>query len=324
MDNKRLQNCLLEAKNKSALSKDEMKSWKVHICSVNNFPTAAGLASSAAGYACLSVALAKLFKYEGNVSALARIGSGSACRSTYGGFVRWYMGEKPTGADSVAKQIVPSSYWPEMRILILVTSEDKKAVSSAIAMKRGVETSEFLKYRAKSIVPKRVEEMERAIMEKNFVRFAELTMKDSNSFHAVAVDTFPPCHYLNDASRAIIDLVHAYNSAIGSTRIAYTNDAGPNTVLYLLEEDVPRVISVIQHFLPPAIEQAPYHQEKYFRGEKIIPAELSQNYLLNIPFSVQSAGLLKYIIYTRIGDGPKYLDDPNQHLLDNRGFPIIP
>lgn len=41
-----------------------MKSWKIHICSVNNFPTAAGLASSAAGYACLASALSKLYKVE--------------------------------------------------------------------------------------------------------------------------------------------------------------------------------------------------------------------------------------------------------------------
>lgn len=37
-----------------------------------------------------------------------------------GGFVRWYMGSEPNGTDSIAKQIVPASHWPEMRILILV------------------------------------------------------------------------------------------------------------------------------------------------------------------------------------------------------------
>lgn len=61
--------------------------WNIHICSENNFPTAAGLASSAAGYACLVFALAKLYNVEGDLSTLARIGSGSACRSIYGGWV---------------------------------------------------------------------------------------------------------------------------------------------------------------------------------------------------------------------------------------------
>lgn len=60
----------------------------VHICSENNFPTAAGLASSAAGYAALVGALAALHGIEGDISAIARKGSGSACRSVLGGWVK--------------------------------------------------------------------------------------------------------------------------------------------------------------------------------------------------------------------------------------------
>ncbi|KAG1925389.1 diphosphomevalonate decarboxylase [Pimephales promelas] len=95
-------------------------SHKVHICSVNNFPTAAGLASSAAGYACLVYTLSKLFNVEGELSTVARLGSGSACRSLYGGFVQWKMGERSDGEDSIAEQVESESYWPELRVLILV------------------------------------------------------------------------------------------------------------------------------------------------------------------------------------------------------------
>ncbi len=67
----------------------EWDSYKVRVCSVNTFPTAAGLASSAAGYACLVFTLAKLFNaketYPGELTAIARQGSGSACRSLFGG-----------------------------------------------------------------------------------------------------------------------------------------------------------------------------------------------------------------------------------------------
>lgn len=62
--------------------------WNIVICSENNFPTAAGLASSAAGYACLVSALAFLYDIQGDISSIARRGSGSACRSVYGGWVR--------------------------------------------------------------------------------------------------------------------------------------------------------------------------------------------------------------------------------------------
>lgn len=69
----------------------------------------AGLASSASGFACLVAALGKLFaveeQYEGQLTAIARQGSGSASRSMYGGFVRWNMGVLKDGTDSKAQQI---------------------------------------------------------------------------------------------------------------------------------------------------------------------------------------------------------------------------
>ena len=86
-------------------------------------------------------------------------------------------------------------------------------------MKRSVETSELLKYRAEHIVPRVANEMENAILEKNFKKFAELTMRDSNQFHAVCRDTYPPCVYMNDISQLTVELVHAYNSSVNETKV---------------------------------------------------------------------------------------------------------
>ena len=129
--------------------------WCVHICSENNFPTAAGLASSAAGYACLVTALCKLYGIQGDTSALARRGSGSACRSVLGGFVRWHMGNMEDGTDSIATQLRPASHWPGMRVLICVASDTQKKTSSSVGMRNSVKTSELLKYRAEYSVPPR-------------------------------------------------------------------------------------------------------------------------------------------------------------------------
>lgn len=72
---------------------------------------------------CISVyTLARVFGVEGELSAIARQGSGSACRSMYGGFVQWLMGQKEDGKDSIAQQVEPDSHWPELRILVLVVS----------------------------------------------------------------------------------------------------------------------------------------------------------------------------------------------------------
>lgn len=91
------------------VKKEDWHMYHVHISTVNTFPTGAGLASSAAGLACLVATLAKLFavveKYPGQLTAIARQGSGSASRSMFGGFVRWQKGERADATDSIAVQI---------------------------------------------------------------------------------------------------------------------------------------------------------------------------------------------------------------------------
>lgn len=198
--------------------------WKynIRICSENNFPTAAGLASSAAGYACFVYTLATLYGIENEeLTAVARQGSGSACRSIYGGFVHWRKGDQSDGSDSIAVQVAPANHWPEMRVLVFVVSDETKKVSSKIGMKLAVETSSVLKHRASDTVPNRIGEMVKAILQRDFPKFGELTMKDSNQFHAVCLDTWPPCFYLNDISKSVIELVHKYNEQVGEIKVSF-------------------------------------------------------------------------------------------------------
>merc|ERR1719150_1617810 len=269
----------------------ELLNWNVHICSENNFPTAAGLASSAAGYACLVYSLCKLYGIPDgeDMSKLARQGSGSACRSVYGGFVRWRMGNLNDGSDSRAEIVEPASHWPNMHALILVASNGRKKVPSTVGMRRSVETSHLFKIRAKDIVPDRTEQMVKAIREKDFDTFASLTMRDSDNMHAVCLDTYPPCVYMNDVSHAAVSLVHKINEVCGgaverndnSKMIAcYTFDAGPNACIYLREEHVALVAGLVNHFFPPPTapvitqsestgESGIGNETSYIRGEKV-------------------------------------------------------
>ncbi|XP_051830757.1 diphosphomevalonate decarboxylase [Antechinus flavipes] len=317
----RLQSCLREIrrlarKRRSGSEGDSVPlSYKVHIASVNDFPTAAGLASSAAGYACLVYTLAQLYGVESELSEVARQGSGSACRSMLGGFVQWLMGERPDGKDSIAQQVAPESHWPELRVLVLVVSAERKPVGSTAGMQTSVETSSLLKFRAESVVPGRMAEMAQCIKERDFEGFGQLTMKDSNQFHATCLDTFPPICYLNDTSRQIISLVHCFNAHYGKTKVAYTFDAGPNAVIFTLEDTVDEFVAVIKQIFPPEV-----NGDKFLKGLPVQPVELSEELKSALPMEPCPGGI-RYIIATQVGPGPQVLQDPQQHLLGPDGLP---
>ncbi|XP_072135868.1 diphosphomevalonate decarboxylase [Mobula birostris] len=316
IENPRLQTCLREVRRlarKRRNSGDENSNTltlncKVHIYSVNNFPTAAGLASSAAGYACLVYALAKLFGLEGELSEIARQGSGSACRSMYGGFVQWSMGVKEDGSDSIAQQIEPETHWPELRVLVLVVNAEQKSVSSSSGMQTSVKTSPLLKYRAE-IVPQQMAKMIEAIKQRDFETFGQLTMKDSNQFHATCLDTFPPIFYLNETSKCIINLVHRYNSYFGQTLVAYTFDAGPNAVVYTLEQHVDEFVEVVKHYFPPE-----ENGDQFLKGLPVKSVALPEPLKSSIHMDPIKGGI-RYIINTQVGPGPQLIEDINQHLV---------
>ncbi|KVI07418.1 Diphosphomevalonate decarboxylase [Cynara cardunculus var. scolymus] len=158
----RFQSCLREIRARANDVEDKKKGIKIkkedwqklhlHIASYNNFPTAAGLASSAAGLACLVFSLAKLMNLKednSQLSAIARQGSGSACRSLYGGFVKWIMGKEENGSDSLAVQLADEKHWDDLVIIIAVVSARQKETSSTSGMRDTVETSALIQHRAK-------------------------------------------------------------------------------------------------------------------------------------------------------------------------------
>lgn len=236
---------------KVVIAKADWPKYHLQIVSHNNFPTAAGLASSASGYACFARCLATLFgvveKTEGFLSTIARQGSGSACRSLYGGFAAWEMGKAADGHDSIAVPIVDESYWPEMRVLICVANNASKETPSTAGMQMSVKTSDLLQARI-PLVEKLMKEMEKHIRARDFESFGKATMRDSNQFHAVCCDTYPPIFYMNETSQRIIHVVHAINKHFNKIIAAYTFDAGPNAVIYLLEKDMKCVLDVLLHY----------------------------------------------------------------------------
>ena len=274
---------------------------KIHICSRNNFPTAAGLASSAAGYAALISSMGRLLKVDGDLSAIARRGSGSACRSMYGGFVEWVKGvELESGIDSIAKQYLPEDHWSELCVFILVISARRKDTGSTEGMRRSAETSSLLCHRVAEVVPNRMKKIKDAIDRRDFHSFAEICMKESNQLHAICRDTFPPLDYLNEVSQNVISLVHAYNRNYPSCRVAYTYDAGPNAFLFTLEQFRTDVACLLLHYFAPTPSDS--KSDEFIRGIEIDADQANSVPELNVE---PCPGKVEYVICSKPGPGPR-------------------
>lgn len=308
---RKLRKALEDQKSEAGETVEPLSTYKLHIVSENNFPTAAGLASSAAGFAAFVSAIAKLFELPQSpeeLSKMARQGSGSACRSLFGGFVAWNMGVKEDGSDSAAECIAPREHWPDMRAAILVASADKKDTSSTSGMQVTVKESSLFKERIENVVPARFEEMKKAILAKDFETFAHLTMRDSNQFHAVCLDSYPPIFYLNDISHAAIRVVEEINKHAGRTIAAYTFDAGPNCVIYYLEESEQQVLAPLKS----ALGQLNGWSKK---SELVasVPTGFEKRFLEKLTTGIER------VILTSIGEGPL---DSTAQLIDSKGEPL--
>jgi len=288
----------------------KLSAMSLQITSANNFPTAAGLASSAAGFAALVRAIADLYALPcspTDLSRIARQGSGSACRSLFGGYVAWNAGSEASGSDSYAYEVAPASHWPDMRALILVASADKKDVSSTAGMQQTVATSALFQHRAEVIVPRRMKAMEKAIQDRDFEQFATLTTKDSNNFHATCSDTDPPIFYMNDTSRAAVRMVEAINAttvdeASGSARTlcAYTFDAGPNAVVYYLADDEQKVAGAFKALLG---DKTGWEGK---RGQAVTVGQVPPE--TEVVSEILKKGVSR-VILTAVGDGPRKTEE---------------
>jgi len=238
--------------------------------------------------------------------------------------VAWREGSKADGSDSLADQVAPRDHWPDIHALICVVSDKKKGTSSTSGMQRTVETSPLLQERLR-VVPERMKRIERAIRERDFDTFAQITMADSNQFHAVCLDTAPPIFYLNDVSRAIIAVVEELNRASlarGQGYIAaYTFDAGPNAVIYARERDMRTIVSVVSRFFPT--EEGYRDVFGLFNSERFedmaAPDGFDQGVVREGGWE---KGAVKSFIHTRVGDGPRVLD-ASDSLLGEDGTPKV-
>lgn len=195
-----------------------------YVRSENNFPSSAGIASSASAFAALAAAGSRAFGLdltEKELSILARRGSGSASRSIPGGFVEWHAGR--TNTDSFAEMIAPAEHW-ELWDCVAVVTEQPKTTGSTEGHQLA-STSPFQAARVKDAL-RRLEICRNAIQEKDFEALAGIIELDSNMMHAVMMTSRPPLMYWSPKSLEVMIEVAKWRK--NGIPAAYTLDAGPN------------------------------------------------------------------------------------------------
>jgi diphosphomevalonate decarboxylase len=217
--------------------------------SESNYPAGAGMASSAAGFAALTVAAAAALGLNlsaRELSTLARRGSGSASRSIPHGFVEWYAADRDE--DSFAESIAPPDYWPLVDVIAVVDAGHKRTGSAE--GNRLARTSPYQEARVMD-APRRLLLCRRAVLRRDFPTLAMVLEEETRMMHQVMRSSTPPLDYLADATRELMRIIPQWRA--GGLSAAFTLDAGPNVHCICLEESAPEAERRLREH--PAVRQ---------------------------------------------------------------------
>lgn len=239
------------------------------VVSKNDFPTAAGFASSASGLAALTFAAstaAGLNLSTKELSIISRMGSGSASRSLIDGFAIWHRGSAKDGSDSFAEQIAPKDYWPEFRILGCVISKNAKKIKSRAGMAQSVKTSPIFEQwytHAENDAQKMVE----LVKKKDIEALGALAQHNCILMHACAMTTLPPVIYWAPGTVEVIHKVMELQDE--GVKCYFTIDGGPQVKIICLVKDVDKIKAALKELdsVPDVIECKPGLGPRVVKGD---------------------------------------------------------
>ncbi len=212
----------------------------------NDFPSAAGLASSSSGFAALASACtaacgARLGDAE--LSALARLGSASAARAVFGGFA-----VLPAGAEH-AQPLAPAAAWPELRVVIAVVTAAAKPIGSREAMERVRRTSPAYDGWVRDS-PRLYEEAVAAVRDRDLTRLGGAMRKSYHRMFATMLAADPPIRYWLPETLALLAAVEELRAQ--GVAAWETMDAGPQVKVVCADGDTGRVAAALAAACPGA------------------------------------------------------------------------
>lgn len=228
----------------------------LRIVTRNDFPTAAGLASSASGFAALTLAVVEELGATcdaARLSDLARRGSGSAARSLAGGWVEMAAGARPDGRDAVATQIAPPEHW-DLRCVVLLTATGPKETGSTTGMERTAATSPYYEPWVASVDDDLVA-ARAAVLNRDFEALTVVAERSCLRMHASAIAADPGVLYWNGTT---VELIHRVRALRGAGHPAFfTIDAGPHVKVFCPPDVVPVIRDAADDLLVDHIVSSP-------------------------------------------------------------------
>lgn len=236
-----------EAKDRVVRILDIVRTWakikvKAKVSSINNFPSDAGIASSASAFSALALAAsssAGLKLSQKKLSILARLGSGSASRSVVDGFSEWKKGT--TTNNSYAIEIAKPNFW-DLRDIVTVVSAEKKEKSSTEGHSVAT-TSPYFEKRQQELV-KRTKNLKKAFQKKDIDTFGRLLEEEAMDLHVMAMTSRPPIFYLNSTTFAVMEALRELRKK--EVKGFFTMDAGPNVHIICRQKDVEDINRVVK------------------------------------------------------------------------------
>lgn len=217
---------------------------RIKMVSVNNFPTGTGLSSSASGFAALTVAAAHaagLSMSEKELSCLARVASGSACRSIPGGFVEWEKGMSES--TSYAKTLFSPSHWDIVDIVVCLDSSEKYIPTSNAQY--CALTSPFFKTRLQ-FIDKKIALCKQYIAQKNFDSFGLLVENEALELHAIMMTSSPSLLYLYPKTVALMRRIQEWRE--GGVKVYFTLNTGHNVHVLCERHQIEKIKKLlVQH-----------------------------------------------------------------------------
>jgi diphosphomevalonate decarboxylase len=228
-----------------------LSDFGIAIHSKNTFPHSSGIASSASGMSALALCLADAHAAMNGseidmqlASELARLGSGSACRSVYGGYTAW--GETPHIPGSTDRYAVPVlDVHPEFMDLqdtILLIDSGEKQVSSTVGhgLMDGHPYASARFEQAKD----HIKRLKGILITGDFMELADLIEREALTLHAMMMSSNPHFMLFKAGSVAVIRSVMEWRAK--GEPISFTLDAGANVHLIYPASYTQKALDIIQ------------------------------------------------------------------------------